>query len=133
MGPVSVSARRLVWLAWILWTVCVVVGELLPHDSVPMKLIDLLPVSDKVVHFVAYAGIALCPALALGARDGALFGAAAVAMGVALEYIQRMVGRDFEVGDMLANAAGVLTGLLLGLILRARTTGRIHGDSIETP
>lgn len=40
-----------------------------------------------------------------------------VAMGIAIEFIQPYTGRDFELGDMLADLAGVLAGWGTALLL----------------
>ena len=49
---------------------------------------------------------------------GAALGA--VAMGVALEYAQLYSGwRDFEVGDMVADAAGAGCGFLAAISMRS--------------
>jgi len=39
-------------------------------------------------------------------------------MGVGLEFLQGMLGRVFDVHDMLANATGVLLGAAAGLAVR---------------
>jgi VanZ family protein len=42
-----------------------------------------------------------------------------IALGAALELAQKLVpGRSFEWGDMLANTAGVLTGMAAGWVAR---------------
>jgi VanZ family protein len=52
---------------------------------------------------------------------GLVCAAAAVPLGVALEFAQRLVpGRSFEVGDMVANTLGVCAGLALAALLRGR-------------
>ena len=43
-----------------------------------------------------------------------------VALGIALEFAQLHVGRDFEIGDMVADAVGVSVGLAAGIPLRKR-------------
>ena len=83
-----------------------------------MQALGELHVSDKILHFVAYAVLAFLPSLherrsALGA---ALLGA--VTLGVLLEFAQRLSpGRNFELADMVADACGVLCGLILALPL----------------
>ena len=85
-----------------------------------MQALGELDVSDKILHFAAYAVLAFLPSLherwpALGA---ALLGA--MALGVLLEFLQRLSpGRNFEVADMVSDACGVLCGLVLALPLRS--------------
>jgi len=85
-----------------------------------MRALDQLHISDKIEHLAAYAVLALLPSL--HERRGIIVGAAigAVALGIALEYGQLYSGwRDFEVGDMVADAAGVCVGLALGIAMRS--------------
>jgi VanZ like family len=42
-----------------------------------------------------------------------LFGAMATLYGVVMEYVQLYVGRDFSVGDMVADGAGAFFGILV--------------------
>ena len=44
----------------------------------------------------------------------------AVGLGIGLEYAQLHVGRDFEIGDMVADGVGTVLGLAAGLPLRTR-------------
>jgi VanZ family protein len=68
---------------------------------------------DKLGHFAAYGAAMfwfaqLYPRLATRAAYAAGF----IAMGVALEFVQRWLGyRSFEVLDMVADAIGVVLGL----------------------
>ncbi|MDD5057748.1 MAG: VanZ family protein [Sideroxydans sp.] len=67
--------------------------------------------ADKLEHGLAYALLALwfCQIYAGKARLRLLL--LLVAMGVLIEYLQRMTGyRYFEYADMLANATGVMFG-----------------------
>jgi VanZ family protein len=105
---------------WLLAILVVVVGSLLPSDSGPIKALDALPISDKIDHFAAYAALALLPALHEKRRFLIAAAIGAVALGVALEYAQLYSGvRDFEVGDMIADAVGAGFGLLVGVLLRS--------------
>jgi len=67
---------------------------------------------DKLGHFAAYGGVMfwfcqVYPRLATRAAYAAGF----IAMGIALEFVQRWLGyRSFEVLDMVADAIGVVLG-----------------------
>jgi VanZ family protein len=68
--------------------------------------------SDKVGHFLAYGGVMFWFCV-LYTRAGTRLAYATgfIAMGIAIEYIQRWTGyRSFEVYDMVADALGVLLG-----------------------
>ena len=67
---------------------------------------------DKVGHLLAYAGVMFWfSQLYLHARTRLAYAAGFVALGIALEFVQRALGyRSFEVLDMVADALGVLGG-----------------------
>ncbi|HUO90673.1 MAG TPA: VanZ family protein [Rhizomicrobium sp.] len=97
----------------------VIWGELRPAGEIEIH------VWDKALHFTAYFGLSLMATIAVRADRRAIWCALAlIAMGGALEIIQGVVGRDCDVWDEVANALGVLAGLLLGWcgvrFLRAR-------------
>lgn len=90
---------------------------------------------DKVPHVLAYAALAFLLILAL--RPGRIgfvrllisLGTI-LAYGVAIEFVQRITGRSFEVADMLANAVGAVCGALLALPARrmlVRLSTHAHG------
>jgi VanZ family protein len=113
------SAAAPLRLAWLVTTLVVIVGSLLPSNSGAMRALDRLPLSDKAEHAVAYAMLAFLPALHERRRRVAQAAAGAVLLGVALEFAQLWSGwRDFELADMAADAAGVAAGLATGWALR---------------
>jgi len=73
---------------------------------------------DKIIHFSGYFLLSATFVLALRPLlfIPGLFGL--VCMGVAIEFLQRYTGRQFSVMDMVANTAGVVTGGLVGLLVR---------------
>ena len=110
------------WLLRILWAVAalvVIIGSLLPPSSTAIRLLGAAPVDDKTLHFVAYFVLGFLPALHERMRLAAILIVASIWLGIALEFGQRSFsGRSFEVGDMVADGFGALSGLLLGLLLR---------------
>jgi VanZ family protein len=115
----SAQTRKYLRALWLLAILVVIVGSLLPGNSLPMRALALLHISDKIEHFGAYAFLAFLPAI--HERKGFIVAAAvgAVALGVALEFGQLFLGwRDFEVADTVADAAGVCCGLAAGIPLR---------------
>ena len=75
--------------------------------------------SDKVGHFIAYGGLMFwfCQ-LYRNARTRLAYAAGFIAMGIAIEFLQRASGyRSFEVMDMVADAIGVLLGWAAALAL----------------
>lgn len=82
-----------------------------PGDGAP------LPLSDKALHFIAFAGLVL----PLGwFRPGwwPWVAALALAYGATIEVIQPQVGRDGEWADLLADLLGIGAGLLPGQVRR---------------
>lgn len=74
---------------------------------------------DKLGHALAYAGTMFWFGQ-LYVRTSARLGYAIafIALGVALEFVQAHVGRDFEVADMAADAVGVILGWAGTTLLR---------------
>jgi VanZ family protein len=99
----------------------VVVGSLLPAASPVMAALGRLNINDKVEHFCAYLALSLLPVI--GFRDrrrGLIAGLSMFLLGVLMEAGQHFSpGRAPELGDVLANGAGVSCGTLLGLPIRA--------------
>jgi VanZ family protein len=111
--------KRLLRLFWCLAILCDIVASLLPADSLPIRTLDELALSDKIEHIAMYAVLALLPAIIERRRVVAAGALGAVALGVALEYLQLLSGwRSFEYADMAASAAGVSVGLAAGILLR---------------
>ena len=109
MRRAQLAAAILFWpaIAVVVW------GELKPSTHGPEGW-------DKVLHFIAYFGLASIATLALGRRKAALWAAFALAVfGGILEIVQGYVGRDAEWGDELANIVGVCAGLAAGLLTLA--------------
>jgi VanZ family protein len=108
----------------VLWTVligCVIVGSLLPAASPVMVDIGRLHVNDKVMHFGAYLALALLPVIGFKDRRAGLQASLSMfLLGVLMEAGQHFSpGRAVELGDVLANGAGVTCGALLGRPIRA--------------
>ena len=79
------------------------------------------PGVDKVVHFSLFAVLALTGRWA-GVRRGVLAGMLVLyAAGSELLQGTDLVNRDASVADLLADAAGVLGGLLLWRLIAARS------------
>jgi VanZ family protein len=100
---------------------CVIIGSLLPAASPVMVDIGRLHISDKVLHFCAYLALSLLPVI--GFRDrrrGLRAGLSMFLLGILMEAGQHFSpGRAVELGDVIANGAGVSCGALLGLPIRA--------------
>ncbi len=106
----------------VLWGIAVfvvVVSSLLPPSSTAILLLSSAPVDDKALHFTAYFVLGFLPALHERMRLARILIVASIWLGIALEFGQRVFsGRSFEIGDMVADGFGALSGLVLGLLAR---------------
>ena len=111
----------LILASWAALICCVVIGSLSPAASPLMVAIGRLHINDKVMHFCAYLALSLLPVI--GFRDrrrGIALGLSMFFLGILMEAGQHFApGRAVELGDVLANGAGVSCGALLGLSIRA--------------
>jgi hypothetical protein len=114
------TRRTLILAFWAVLICCVVIGSLSPAASPVMVGIGRLHVNDKVMHFGAYLTLSLLPVI--GFRDrrrGLRAGLSMFLLGILMEAGQHFSpGRAVELGDVIANGAGVSCGALLGLPIR---------------
>jgi VanZ family protein len=110
----------------------VVVGSILPSSILGRLHYGALAANDKLVHLSAYTMLGFLAVINLSRLDAGLRAALfTLAMGTALEYIQlRIPGRSCEVGDMVANATGVLLGVTLAGACRA-CYRRMAAESVQ--
>lgn len=104
MGP----GIRAVWIS-IALAVVVGVATLTPVSSLP----DEVPGSDKLHHFLAFAALAF-PMIAARPANALWVLPVVIAYGGAIELIQPYFGRHAEWADIIADAAGALTGGFAG-------------------
>jgi VanZ family protein len=106
------EVRRGLFLLWCAGWVVIVVLSLQPQPELPAGL------SDKLLHFIAYAVMA---AMAAGfchvPRRLAAWAVVTVALGGAVELAQGLLPwRSAELADLAADAGGAGAGWLLGLL-----------------
>jgi VanZ family protein len=105
-------------LAWIVCVTMVVVGSLMPDNSLPIRALGRLHISDKIQHFAAYAVLAFLPAIHERPRIVGAIVLGLIGLGVLLEFAQSLASRNFELADMFADAVGVTMGAVAGWPLR---------------
>jgi hypothetical protein len=119
-GDQSAFRQTFILVLWVFLICCVVVGELLPAASPVMVAIGRLHIWDKLQHFGAYLALSSLPVI--GFRDkrrGIVVGLSMFLLGVLLELGQHFSpGRSVELGDVIANGAGVSCGVLLAFPIR---------------
>lgn len=86
-----------------------------------MVAIGRLNIDDRVQHFFAYLALSSLPVIAFqDKRRGVTTGLLMFVLSVLMEAGQHFSpGRAVELGDVIANGAGVGCGALLGLPIRA--------------
>jgi VanZ family protein len=117
--------KKLLRGLWLMAALAIIIGSLLPGDSLPIRALTNLAISDKIEHFAAYLVVVFLPALHERWKVVAATAVAAVLMGIALEYGQFYAGgRVFEVADMIADTLGVCFGLAIGIAARSSAAVR---------
>ncbi len=120
-NPLSSPRRGIGWLLACYWTLMFVCSHVTLSEGSPA-----LEIQDKVLHFAAFAGLALLAMTYQHVRKGgtgwldlaAVWGILA-AYGAFDEITQIPVGRTGDPLDWLADAAGAAAGLLAFVVLRA--------------
>jgi VanZ family protein len=121
-GKVPGRTRHALILAfWAVLVCCVVIGSLSPAASPAMVAVGRMHINDKVMHFCAYLALSLLPVIGFkDRRAGLKAGLSMFILGILLEGGQHFSpGRAVELGDVIANGAGVRCGASLGLPIRA--------------
>jgi VanZ family protein len=121
VGSPNFSRPRAVVLLWAGLLLLVIAGELLPPNSRALMFLSNALVSDKFMHFSAYAVLALIPTIGLQFTTAIPFIVASELMGVGLEFAQLLVpNRSCDPYDAAANTAGVIAGTGLAIAIRSR-------------
>ena len=86
--------------------------------------------SDKLGHLVAYFVLAFLMVLSIWRSPSrlarvVLVALSAVAYGMVMEALQHVVGRQFELMDMVANAVGAVSGTAVGVAARRWIVRRV--------
>ncbi len=100
-------------------SLAITIGLFIIYMSLRSQLHLTQYVSDKTMHFVAYAAwAAVACATPRGKERITLYAAIIFATGLAIEIIQPNVGRDKSMLDLVANSLGIAAGILLALWAR---------------
>jgi VanZ family protein len=103
---------------WLLYAAAVVYSCLLPAADIPF---EELP-NDKILHFLSYLPFGVLPFRTFRTVRASLLAAGVgPVIGVLVEFAQSMSpGRTPEVADAVANTLGVLCGVAIGFVIRAK-------------
>jgi hypothetical protein len=116
------------WLPTLMWAITIFIVSSIPRIGITIARLEGC---DKIAHFVEY--FVLGWALRYWSRDGrARFLAGGIAYAAFDEFHQRYVpGRVMNLGDFVADAAGITLGfLMIGAIYRRRAKAS-HKESSE--
>ena len=102
LTPTPAQARTAARILLVLAAIVCAVGMLGPFQGVEKKLIS----PDKAAHFTAFFGLTLLMFSAAPNRRRFDLVMLAVLAGSGIEILQALTGRDGELGDVLADAAG---------------------------
>lgn len=101
---------------------------LLYGSLAPAKALPQLSGSDKIWHAGTYFIVmAYFSQIYSTVRTRALIGAALIALGIAIEFIQPYVNRHFDWLDALANSIGVFAGIAVSLSPFSKIIARLDG------
>jgi VanZ family protein len=119
--------RKYLYTKWpaIFWSVIIFLLLAMPplniNQEKPLELSGL----DKTIHFLlfgimvwlwGYYQKTILPAGKNSAAQLIFITVATIAYGIVMEYVQDWVGRDFDVWDMVADAAGAVTAFFVLLV-----------------
>ena len=97
-----------------LFLLLIIIFSLIPLPELPAQA-----GGDKLHHFMGYAFLMFCFTQWLSSiKKMILWTLILISVGILIEFIQPLVNRYFEYNDMIANSIGILTGLLIGLMIR---------------
>jgi len=107
-------------LLWMGWTAAVIAGSLLPFNA--KHLTHTVGIVHRLVHVVAFAGIALRPSIVRSPLRRKLIASVNVALlGAVLELLQHYYyGNMYEWGDVRDDCIGVIGAIMLGLLVQFR-------------
>ena len=127
--------RGLGRLSLTVWLILLVTASLLPRVP-PAAAVVRFPGAAYAAHALAYAVLCALAAWALKLRRRralVLTVLAASALGFALECIQPLTGRTFDLWDVAANAAGASLGLAATLLERRLLPRRSAAPPTPSP
>jgi VanZ family protein len=119
--------RKYLYTKWpaIIWSVIIFLLLVMPPINInkeqPLEISGL----DKTIHFLlfgimvwlwGYYHKTISSTRKKLARQLLLITIVAIVYGIIMEYVQDWVGRDFDVRDMLADAAGAITAFFVLLV-----------------
>jgi VanZ family protein len=84
--------------------------------------------TDKEAHAIAFFAVTNALFIIAPRRRRTDLAVVAAALGLAIELLQGLTGRDMSLADFIADAAGIAAAVLPGMVERLRHQLRIHPD-----
>ena len=106
IGP---RTRIVIFMFGLLGIAMAFTASLVSKQNVPL---------DKIIHFTGYFILSATFVLALRPVFFIPGLIGLIGMSIGIEFLQRYTGRSFDVTDMVANGAGVVSGGMTGMIVR---------------
>jgi VanZ family protein len=100
------------------WALVVLVASMLPPRDIAPAMPHFVN-ADKVAHVGSYAILGLLAVRGWSSRRWLGLAAVVLAFGALIEFVQPLTGRSKDMMDWLADAGGVLVGILAARVLGA--------------
>jgi len=113
-----------VWVNAARFLTLIYVALILYFSLAPAQPVSLPHTSDKLQHGGAYLLLAILASISMNGTKRLLIWIICITLGAAIEWIQPLTGRHFELADMLANSIGTAAGLFIARILSRFLTAR---------
>jgi VanZ family protein len=84
--------------------------------------------TDKEAHAIAFFAVTNALFIIAPRRRRTDLAVIAAALGLAIELLQGLTGRDMSLADFMADAAGITAAVLPGMVERLRHQLRLHPD-----
>lgn len=105
-------SSKLFKVLFALGVIIIAIGSVMPGKQLPSSL-----PWDKALHFVGYFGLGFLARMGSDRRPAWLLMVACIVFSLAIEIAQMFIpNRGFEWQDLVANALGVVSGVLVGIL-----------------
>ncbi len=111
--------QQLIFSVWAAGLVFMVISSLIPQAS--LTTVNSNMGIDKLARIITFGSLAFFPiAFFSSVKLGFCVASSMPALGFMLELLQKYVpGRNFSPEDIIANNLGAISGIILGVIIRA--------------
>ena len=116
-------SSKLFKVLFVLGVILIAIGSVMPGKQLPGNL-----PWDKALHFVGYFGLGFLARMGSDKRPAWLLIIACITFSLLIEVAQVYIpNRGFEWQDLVANALGVVSGVLVGILGKKLLIKRVEG------